>query len=96
MIRKSTWTTYATTGYSYDVANDQASAGGVHHHQVRKCRAGWQHRVCQSNGRHTAHGPVSPISDEEGEAHYASAKQEEERLIAVKARMRRLTGNPTW
>lgn len=75
-IRKSQWNTYATYGYTYDVANDQASAGGVHLHQVRKTKGGfWQKRIVQSNGRHTAYGPVSPITEEEGEAAFATAQQ---------------------
>lgn len=75
-LRKTTWNTYATRGYTYDVANDQASAGGVHLHQVRKTNAGWQTRVCQSNGRHEAYGPVSPVPDADGEAYFATAEQE--------------------
>ena len=82
MSRKTTWTTYATTGYTHDVANDQASAGGVHHPQVRQTKAGWQARICQSNGRHQSYGPVTPISDEDGAAHFASAEQEDERIAA--------------
>lgn len=74
-MKKTTWNTYALTGYMMDVANDQASAGGVHLHQIRKTKAGWQRRVCQSNGRHEAYGPVSSISDADGEAHYATAQQ---------------------
>lgn len=74
-IRKSTWTTYATRGYTHDVANDQRSAGGVHHYQVRLGKRGWQKRICQSNGRHVAYGEVSPISDAEGEANFATARQ---------------------
>lgn len=74
-ISKSKWTTYATSGYTHDVANDQASAGGIHFHQIRKTKAGWQYRICQSNGRRRAYGPVSPISDEDGEACFATAQQ---------------------
>ncbi len=74
-MRKSTWNTYKTRGYTHDVANDQASAGGVHHHQVRKTASGWQVRIVQSNGRHVAYGPVSPVSDEDGEAYFATAAQ---------------------
>lgn len=73
-MRRTTWNTYAVSGYTYDVANDQASAGGVHVHEVRKGRAGWQKRICQSNGRHEAYGPVTPIDDAEGEALYATAQ----------------------
>ncbi len=74
-MKKSTWNTYATSGYTYDVANDQASAGGVHLHQVRRNRSGWQTRICQSNGRHQSYGPVESIDDAEGEAHFATAQQ---------------------
>ena len=73
-MRKTTWNTFCVRAYTYDVANDQASAGGVHLHQVRKCAGGWQTRVCQSNGRHQAYGPVSPVDDATGEAHYATAQ----------------------
>lgn len=75
-MRKSTWNTYRITGYTYDVANDQASAGGVHEHQVRRTKSGWQTRILQSNGRHSSFGPVSPLSDAEGEALFATAQQE--------------------
>lgn len=74
-MKKSTWNTYNTTGYTHDVANDQASAGGVHHHQIRLTKAGWQKRIVQSNGRHTANGPISAISAADGEAAYAMAQQ---------------------
>lgn len=75
-IRKTTWNTYRTTGYTYDVANDQASAGGVHHHQVRKTKAGWQYRICQSNGCHRSYGQVESIGEADGEARFATAQQE--------------------
>ena len=71
-MRQDTWNTYRTTGYTYDVANDQRSAGGVHLHQVRKTRYGWQHRVKQSNGVHASYGPVTPMADAEGAAAYAT------------------------
>lgn len=75
-IRKETWNTYRTTGYTYSVANDQASAGGVHHHQVRCTRSGyWQTRICQSNGKHQSYSAVTPISAVDGEALFATAKQ---------------------
>lgn len=74
-LTKTTWNTYAISGYTHDVANDQASAGGVHLHQVRRTRAGyWQTRICQSNGRHESYGPVAVIDDEDGESHYATAQ----------------------
>ncbi len=75
-IRKNAWNTYATTCYTHDVANDQRSAGGVHLHQVRKGKGGWQRRICQSNGKHEAFGPVTAISDAEGEARFATAEQQ--------------------
>ena len=65
-MKRSTWNTY-------DVTNDQRSAGGVDLHQVRRAKAGWQTRICQSNGRHRACGPVRPISDVEGEGRYFEA-----------------------
>jgi hypothetical protein len=74
-MRKDTWNTYATYCYTYDVANDQRSAGGVHLHQVRKTRAGWQKRICQSNGRFRSYSEVTPLSEAEGEAAFATAQQ---------------------
>ena len=62
-MKKTTWNTYATYCYTFDAANDQRSAGGVHQHQVRKAASGWQKHIRQSNGTHAAYGPVSPISD---------------------------------
>jgi len=74
-MRKDTWTTYATYGYTRDVANDQRSAGGVHLHQVRRTRSGqWQRRTLQSNGRHEAAGSVEPIDAAAGEAAYEAAR----------------------
>lgn len=75
-LRKSAWNTYYTGGYTHDVANDQASAGGVHLHQVRKTKGGWQKRICQSNGRHQSYGPTERLTDTEGEAKFATACQE--------------------
>lgn len=76
-MRKSTWTTYHIEGYSHDVASDQRSAGGIHSHQVRRTQAGWQKRVKQTNGRYEAYSAVYPISDQDGEAAFASAAQKE-------------------
>lgn len=74
-MSRATWTTYAIRGYTHDVANDQASAGGAHLHQVRRTRSGhWQARIRQSNGRHSAAGEVRQISNEMGEAYWAAAK----------------------
>jgi hypothetical protein len=73
-LKKTTWNTYSMSAYAYDVANDQRSAGGCHFQQVRKGPAGWQHRVRQSNGSFESFGPVTPISDAEGEAKFEQAK----------------------
>ena len=75
-IRPDVWNTYRCVGYTYDVANDQRSAGGVHLHQVRRTRDGWQHRICQSNGTYRSFGEVSPMSDSEGAAAFATAQKE--------------------
>lgn len=75
-IKKTTWNTYATRCYTYDVANDQRSAGGVHLHQVRWTPDGWQTRILQTNGRFSAAGPVEPVRDNaEGAALFATAQQ---------------------
>lgn len=73
-MKQQTWNTYLTTGYTYDVAQCQRSAGGVHQHQIRRTASGWQKRICQSNGRYKAFGPVSSLSDADGEAAYETAK----------------------
>ena len=65
MSSRNNWTTWAVTGYTYDVANDQRSAGGVHLHQIRKTKTGWQARIMQSNGRFKAAGEVKQITEEE-------------------------------
>ena len=75
-MKKTTWNTYATSCYTFDAANDQRSAGGVHHHQVRHTADGWQKRIKQSNGVHTAYSDVSPLSDADGAAAFATAQQE--------------------
>jgi hypothetical protein len=75
-MKMTAWNTYYTGGYTHDVANDQASAGGVHLHQVRRTLAGWQRRIVQSNGRHQAYGAVESISKEDGADKYASALQD--------------------
>jgi len=75
MMRRDTWNTYAIYGYTDVGINDQRSAGGVHCHQVRKTKAGWQERILQSNGSYEAAGPVKAISDADGEAKYATAEQ---------------------
>lgn len=74
-LRKSIWNTYRITCYTHGVANDQASAGGVHLHQVRHTKSGWQYRIKQSNCGSVAYGAVEPLSEADGEAHFATAQQ---------------------
>ena len=73
-MRKDRWNTYSLSGFSYDVANDQASAGGVHIRQIKRGCEGWMHRVLQINGNHRASGPAEPIDAAHGEACYECAK----------------------
>jgi hypothetical protein len=73
-MKNTTWNTYKTTGYTHDVAQDQRSAGGVHHYQVRKTKDGWQKRIRQSNGRYESFGEVSEMTNAEGAAAYETAK----------------------
>jgi len=74
-IKRTTWNTYAATGYTHDVARDQASAGGVHLHQVRRAKSGWQTRIVQSNGSHRAYGSADMVSASTGEALFARARK---------------------
>lgn len=74
-LRINEWNTYATLGYTFDVANDPRSQGGVHHHQVRHWLGrGWEHRIVQSNGRHVAIGPVEPMSESDGTRAFQKAQ----------------------
>jgi hypothetical protein len=75
-LRKSSWNTYRVCGYTYDVANDQASAGGVHLKQVRLNKGEWQYRICQSNGNHTSYSETEVISIEDGLQKFEQAKSE--------------------
>jgi hypothetical protein len=70
-IRKSTWNSYWVTGYTYDVANDQQSAGGVHIHQIRKIKNKWQKRIVQSNGKFRAISQIEDLDEKEGLALFA-------------------------
>jgi hypothetical protein len=72
-LRKSVWNTYRITGYTHQVGDDARATGGVHLHQVRRSRRGWQRRTVDSNGRYTSPGPVAPLADAEGEALYRQA-----------------------
>ena len=73
-MKNTTWNTYRTTGYTHDVAQDQRSAGGVHHHQIRKTKSGWQKRIKQTNGRYSSVSETQTISDAEGAAAFETAK----------------------
>lgn len=73
-MKSTNWNTYKTRLYTYDVAQDQASAGGVHHHQVRKAKSGWETRILQTNGTHEAAGKFEEVSDEVGRALFEQAK----------------------
>lgn len=68
---KRTWRTYHTAAYTYDVAGDQASQGGVHFHQIRRIKTGWEKRIVQTNGRHVAIGPVTPVPAAVGESKFS-------------------------
>ena len=72
-IKKSQWNTYKTTCYTYDVANDPASTGGVHYYQIRWWGGRWQQRICQSNGNHSSYSSISSLDHEDGAAHYERA-----------------------
>lgn len=79
-MRRSTWNTYYTSGYTHDVANDPPSQGGVHKYQVRKISGVWQSRILQTNGRHSASGPISVIADDLGEERFWKASSAHARL----------------
>lgn len=74
-MKPTNWNTYRITPFVSDVANDRASSGCIHCHQVRRSPAGWQKRIMQVNGRHVAYGPVEPLSNAEGSAAFATAQQ---------------------
>lgn len=57
-------TTYRSTGYSHDVADDQASAGGVHDHCVRSTMSGFFKVIVQSNGNHQAETEPEKITEQ--------------------------------
>lgn len=73
-MRKSNWNTYSTVCFSYNVAQDPRSTGGVHLHQVRRAKSGWQKRILQSNGRFSDSGPVTEVDPDEGVLLYERAK----------------------
>jgi alkylated DNA nucleotide flippase Atl1 len=72
-LRRGTWNTYRITGYTYQAGTDARATGGVHLHEVRRGRAGWQKRVVDSNGNYSSAGEAEPISDAEGEAAFQTA-----------------------
>jgi len=74
-MRRTTWHTHKTTCYTHDVSQDRRSAGGVHLHQVRKGKDGWQERILQSNGRFDSVSPTYDISEEEGKSLFEDAQK---------------------
>jgi hypothetical protein len=40
---------------------------------VRRTKSGWQKRIVQSNGNHTAYSETTPMTDADGAAAYATA-----------------------
>jgi hypothetical protein len=74
-MRRDTWTTYRVSGYTHALTQDQASAGGVILHQVRRTKRGWQKRAVQSNGNHSSATDPSDVADAEGEAAWEAAKK---------------------
>jgi len=75
MIRRDVWNTYHVAGYTHDLTQDQASAGGIILSQVRRTKRGWQRRACQSNGRHRSYTPAEDISEAEGLRLWAEAQR---------------------
>ena len=73
-MKKSNWNTYKITGFTHQVGTDPRATGGVHLHQVRKHKTGWQRRTVDSNGRYTSAGMVETLSPAEGNAKFASVK----------------------
>ena len=74
-----TYTTVLTRGYTHDVANDQASAGGVHLTQIRKtATGGWFKRIKQSNGRFSAVSNTESITGQQAMALIEQARREGE------------------
>lgn len=70
-VSVSKWNTYYTGCYTHDVANDQRSAGGVHLHQIKKDKSGWQKRICQSNGKHQSYSKIEKLSEGEGQERFS-------------------------
>lgn len=50
--------------------------GGVHLHQVRQGKGGWQKRVVDSNGVYRSAGKIEAVADADGEALFVRAAQE--------------------
>jgi hypothetical protein len=73
-MNRTTWSTYAISGYTGG-GQDQRAAGGVVLHEVRRTRTGyWQRRHVNSNGRHEEVLGVEPLDAPEGEALWARAE----------------------
>jgi hypothetical protein len=74
-LRKTTWNTYRTTGYTHDVGQDPRSQGGVHHHQIRHTKHGWETRILQSNGRFSCASEPQSCDGVLGQQHFEHACQ---------------------
>lgn len=75
-LRRRAWNTYCISGYTHQVGDDPRATGGVHLHQVRLSRSGWQRRTVDSNGRWASPGPIEGLPDDQGEALFARAEAE--------------------
>ena len=73
-MNRKNWTTYAISGYTHQVGDDQRATGGVHLHQVRRTKSGWQRRTVDSNGRYDSAGRVEPLDDATGEAKFSQSQ----------------------
>lgn len=76
-IRRDVWNTFKITAYD-GTANDNGDRrahGGVHRHEVRKTKTGWQKRIVVTNGRFDNPCPPVPLSDADGEALFTQAEK---------------------
>jgi len=79
-LKVTNWNTYRITGFKSGVVDDQASAGGIHQHQIRRRskKTGWEHRIVQTNGTHEAKGPVTTLTDLDGIVAWVNLKRSNE------------------
>ena len=77
-------TTYRTPGYAHDVADDQASAGGVHHHCVRSTMSGFFKVIVQSNGNHQAESEPEKITEQYALRLFREGEDSEANELAIR------------